>query len=160
MMMGSVPTYATVIASNNTIAFHSSDIRLTAMGRMSGMPDMFNISMQSVPPYVQQGSPVFVMYGLVEPTLVVPQGARVNITFINMDGDMVHSFVLTNTAPPFAMTVSSGALLTHMDFLQPTSNGSAHGYWYTATLPAGTYYYLCDAPGHASTGMYGKIIVR
>ncbi|MFP3281155.1 MAG: hypothetical protein RXO76_08850 [Vulcanisaeta sp.] len=44
-------------------------------------------------PYVH--GDVFVIYGLINPTLVVPAGAIIHVTFINLDDGMYHNFVVT-----------------------------------------------------------------
>ena len=162
-----VPSYAHVYLSNNTIVFTSRDIDLLVVAMMGdGAERMFNAT---PPPYVN--GDVFVVYGLINPTLVIPAGATVHVTFVNLDDDMYHNFVITAVPPPYPYNVMpyvgmyggmGPQMMLYMRWLPPADYkaGYAYGYEYTFTVAEpGTYWYLCTYPGHAEMGMYGKIIV-
>jgi len=79
---------------------------------------------------------------------------------------MAHGLIITRLPPPYpymgTMMAATGGIPPlaprSSDSLQNASYaaGTAH---FRATTP-GTYYYLCQVPGHAQKGMYGKIIVE
>ncbi len=167
-MVMTIPSYAHVHPQNNTIVFTSRDIDLTVIAMMDDDAErMFDAT---PPPYVH--GDVFVIYGLINPTLVIPAGAVVHVTFINLDDDMYHNFVITRAPPPYPyyvmpyMAMSGGMgpqMMLNMEWLPPANYGAgyAYGYEYTFTITEpGTYWYLCTYPGHAESGMYGEIIVR
>ncbi|MBI3115819.1 MAG: hypothetical protein HYZ12_00615 [Thaumarchaeota archaeon] len=157
-MTHALTSAGTIMPSNNTIFFHSKEVKIVVLATMRMALPEFNISMSSVPSYVGEKAPVFIVYGLVEPTISVPNGAKINLTIINADDDMAHNFVIAKSGPPFSTSFSSDYFETNMEFLQPATEQGMNGYWYTFTLPSGSYWYLCEVPGHASQGMYGKII--
>lgn len=108
----------------------------------------------------------FEIAGMVNPTVVVPQGARVTIQFINADADMAHGLVITAnaaaateampmmTAPP----AFAGAALWFLG--DATSAGMHTGALSFTASTAGTYAYLCPVPGHAREGMVGSFVVQ
>ncbi len=162
-----VPSYAHVYPGNNTIVFTSKDVNLLVVAMMGDDAEkMFNATS---PPYVH--GDVFVIYGLINPTLVIPAGAVVHVTFINLDDDMYHNFVVTRVPPPYPYYVMhyigmSGGMgpqmMLYMEWLPPANYnaGYAYGYEYAFTITEpGTYWYLCTYPGHAEEGMYGEIII-
>jgi len=162
-----VPSYAHVYPQNNTIVFTSTQINLVVLAMMGNDAEsMFNAT---PPPYVH--GDVFVIYGLINPTLVVPAGAIIHVTFINLDDDMYHNFVVTTVPPPYPYYVMpyigmyggmGPQMMLYMRWLPPANyeSGYAYGYQYVIALNApGTYWYLCTYPGHAESGMYGEIIV-
>ena len=103
--------------------------------------------------------------GLVNPTVVVPAGARVTVHVFNADGETVHGWELTTTPPPYAdMAMMDVALARPAAFALPLSHATPQR-WLGRTVQftvarAGTYYYLCPVKGHAQQGMYGRLIVR
>jgi rusticyanin len=105
----------------------------------------------------------FRIAGLVDPTLVVPAGAQVNVEFINADSDQAHGWILTTAAPPFGFGQTPTPALHGADAAvigDPTNAGQgARTISFTATA-AGTYHYVCPMPGHAAMGMNGQFIVQ
>ncbi|MDG6906692.1 MAG: hypothetical protein JRN20_13005 [Nitrososphaerota archaeon] len=171
-MMKSVPQYANVILGNNTIVFSSNgsqSIRLVALA--TDHAGAANLTTSAPPSYATDD--VFVIYGLVDPTLVVPRGAALEIVIVNLDKDMYHNFVITSTGPPYSyMAMQQGMMgnwqqrgtwVAMMPFLPPANlnQGIVHEYTYTVTLSSqqATLWYLCIYPGHAQDGMYGRMLV-
>lgn len=163
----SIPSNARVYPSNDTIVFTGSDINLIVVAMMGD--DAVNMTGEPLPPYAHDD--VFVIYGLINPTLVIPVGAVVHVTFVNLDDDMYHNFIVTSVPPPYPYNVMpyvgmySGymgpGMMYIMHWLPPANYkaGYAYGYEYTFTInEPGTYWYLCTYPGHAQEGMYGEII--
>jgi rusticyanin len=143
----SVPFGAVADASAHRLTFSGKDVSFTVLASPSMPQESFEVA------------------GMADPTIVVPQGARVTIQFVNADTDMAHGFVVTaNTAassssmPMMAAAPAfSGAALW---FLGDATSAGMH----TATLSftattAGTYRYLCPVPGHAEEGMAGSLVV-
>lgn len=113
----------------------------------------------------------FEVAGLTNPTLVIPQGATVHLNLVNMDyGDnMEHAIILTPAPPPYpymSMMYTGPGLAQVAPFLPWRSEKDALHARYAAlsatfvARDAGTYWYVCPTPGHASKGMYGKFVVR
>ncbi|MDG6907367.1 MAG: hypothetical protein JRN20_16465 [Nitrososphaerota archaeon] len=168
----SPPAYAQIDKSNDTISFQSLDISIVALAMM---PDKaINITGMQPPSY--SSDDVFVIYGLINPTLVIQAGATVQFTIVNLDDDMYHNLVVSSFGPPYPYMAMQGmmsyqqnfqgnayyAMNTMLPFLPPANydSGSAHEYSYSTTFnQAGTLWYLCTYPGHAQSGMYGSIIV-
>ena len=102
--------------------------------------------------------------GLVNPTVVVPRGARVTVHVFNADGDTLHGWELTTTPPPYADKAMMDIALARPDaFAMPMSHATAQR-WLGRTVRftvahAGTYYYLCPVMSHAHQGMYGRLMV-
>ncbi len=162
-MIGNVPQYANVISSNDTIVFKGSDIKLVVIA--AGHEELSNITSNASPGYATDD--IFVIYGLVDPTLVVPHGATLEITVVNLDEGMYHNFVFASSGPPYSYMAMQGMMYgqagiwTMMPFLPPaTGNGIVHEYSYAITVPASaSLWYLCTYPGHAQNGMYGRMLV-
>lgn len=108
--------------------------------------------------------PSFEVNRKVNPTLIFEKGVKVaTISVINTNSGAEHSFMITRTAPPFSAMPDPTTL--HAMAIVPELNAASGGHYETYTvkwnLPkAGTYWYLCRTPGHASTGMFGKIEVK
>ena len=142
----SVPAGAVADAAAHRLTFSGKDVSFALLASPSMPQENFEVA------------------GMVDPTLVVPQGAQVTIQFVNADTDMAHGVVITAgdaassvmpmmTAPP----AFSGAALW---FLGEATAAGMH----TATLSftassAGTFQYLCPVPGHAQEGMVGSFVV-
>ncbi|WP_292000440.1 plastocyanin/azurin family copper-binding protein [Caldivirga sp.] len=167
-MVSAIPPYAHVYPSNNTIVFSGSSINLVVVAMMGDdAAKMFN----ATPPSYAHGD-VFIIYGLINPTIVVPSGSVMHILFINLDDDMYHNFVVTVAPPPYpynvmpyvAMSDGMGPqMMLNMRWLPPANyhSGYAYGYEYTIAInEPGIYWYICTYPGHASNGMYGELVVR
>lgn len=125
---------------------------------------------------VAPGAPdtTFEVHGRVNPTLVIPAGAKVRFDLANADKGMVHGLDVTRKTPPYAANpglperkVAPGA--AHgADRLVVTTGVVPHAgrrSWHVkrsawVTLAPGTYYYMCPIPGHAKEGMHGRIVVK
>lgn len=118
------------------------------------------------PPSYSTGD-VFVIDGLINPTLVMPAGASIQFTVVNLDNDMYHNFVISPYGPPYAYVPIQGMMSGYsmpmaMMFLPPAdySQGLARTYSYTLAFnQPGTMWYFCTYRGHAQSGMYGQITV-
>ena len=143
---------ASVDSATNTVTYSGSTITIDAIAVQPDKPDT-----------------TFEIAGLVDPTLHLPRNAIVIIRLINMDygADMPHGLVVTSTPPPYPfMTMPMmGGATGGIPPLAARSATDVQAAQYQAgsarfrTTTAGTYYYLCQVPGHAQKGMYGKIIV-
>ena len=157
--MRNVPSYAEVIPSNNTIVFESRQFTVFVVAIM---PDRaVNLTGRQPPNYATDD--VFVIYGLINPTIVVPSGASVQFTVVNLDDDMYHNLVVSTYGPPYGPMTMQGMMSgVWMPYLPAAdyAQGSAHEYSYTLTLnQPGMLWYICTYPDHAQSGMYGRIIV-
>lgn len=103
----------------------------------------------------------FRIAGLTNPEIVLPRGATVVLTVINVDGDMRHDLVLTAHPPPFAPAPVLDAHAVTMPLLPPHRVGAAFEarVLTVRAARAGVAYYLCAAQGHARSGMFGKFTV-
>ncbi|MDE1851635.1 MAG: hypothetical protein KGH69_03025 [Candidatus Micrarchaeota archaeon] len=140
-----VSSESAAIASNNTLLFNGSDVRVVVM--MGPMDD--NQSMYS-----------FVIDNMTNPTLEFRKGANVTFLIINIDTDAVHSLTLTGQQPPYAqytMPMMMHSYGTSM-MLAPESSGGFAGQSISFVAEQGMYY-VCTVTGHAQKGMYGRIIV-
>ncbi|EST11537.1 plastocyanin/azurin family copper-binding protein [Sporolactobacillus laevolacticus] len=130
----------------NTITYLGSSVKLV----IEGSPE--------------QADDKFVIDGLVNPKLIITKGADVTTEFVNEDADMPHAFEITNAAPPYGyMSMMDGGVYpgSVLRTLPKASNG--HYAMATTTFQAsqpGTFYYICQYPGHAQKGMYGKLIIK
>lgn len=188
--MNSPPSNAQIFSNNDTIVFSGTqNVTIFAIGMM---PDnATNLTGMKPPSYAADD--VFVIYGLIDPTIVIPNGARVNLIFANLDDDMYHNFVVTTLAPPYYYMpmqgmmfsnssswyqgmMGSGGMMggggdsssniifgTMMPVLTPANYGQGTAYYYDTSFNlfsySGSYWYLCTFPGHAQSGMYGKILI-
>ncbi|MGP8068787.1 MAG: plastocyanin/azurin family copper-binding protein [Candidatus Bathyarchaeia archaeon] len=158
--MRSVPSYAKVSSDTNTVTLDSQAVSIIALAIM---PDEAGNLTGSKPPNYSTGD-VFVVDGLINPTLVIPTGASVQFMVVNLDEDMYHNLVVSAYRPPYPY-MAMGAMMDGgywMPFLPPAdySQGVAHEYSYTLSLnQPGTLWYLCTYPSHAESGMYGEITV-
>jgi len=165
-MMKNVPGYASLNPSNNTITFTTQNIRLAVLA--TDHAGALNLTGKQSPSYATDDA--FVIYGLIDPTLVIPRGAVVEVTVINLDKDVYHNFVFAGLSPPYSYMAMQGmmnwqqqGIVQMMPFLPPAgyAQGVAHEYTYTATLNIQTrLWYLCTYPRHAQTGMYGEVLVN
>lgn len=142
-----LPAGASVDKTNNQVTITASTVDLAVLAGPAGGPDE-----------------TFRIAGLVDPTIVVPVGAKMTIQVVNADPDTAHGFVITasgtaSSAVPMMSSppVFSGAAVWFLG--NPTSAGM-----HTATITfrastAGTYTYLCPVPGHSQKGMAGTFTV-
>lgn len=143
-LMHSPPANATVYTGNNTIVFHAraNTVYVFAMGE------------------------VFVIDGLVNPVLVVPSGASLEVVFVNLDSTESHDFAVTSLAPPYSGNplndvFAKESILQAMPFVPPVNGFSAHTFSKVFSFgEGGVFWYVCLYPGCAALGMYGEIIVR
>ena len=169
--IGTAESYADVLpqnvqrySNNNTLVFSSSNVTLVVLAM--GVQRAVNLTHRQPPEYDSNSSGnAFVIYGLINPTLIMPKDAIVHVEFINLDSSEYHNVIMTATGPPYQympMSVMYG--IVSMMPIIPHANypdGSASEYNYTATFGnSGTYWYICMYPGHAQMGMYGEIIVK
>jgi rusticyanin len=184
--MSTPPSNAKIFQNNDTIRFAGSQITILAVGMMPD--DATNMTGMSPPSYATDD--VFVIYGLIDPTIVVQSGAHVNLVFVNLDDDMYHNYVVTSLAPPYSYMPMQGMMWSNssswyggmmgglgmmgggsfntifanmMPVLSPTNTNQGIAYYYATTFTmnnyGGSYWYICTYPGHAESGMYGKILV-
>lgn len=142
-----VPAGATVDRAGNRVPFASQDVRLTMLASPDNGPDM-----------------TFRVAGLADPTIVVPQGARVTVQLINADSGTMHGWLLSAAEPPFpymammdAPAAFSGSFA--MPLGAPTSAGMPGETITFTASQVGQYTYLCPVPGHAQRGMHGAFDV-
>ena len=115
---------------------------------------------------VAPGSPekTFEIHGAVNPTIVLPAGAKVRFKLGNADRQMPHGLAVTRKSPPYPddakkeikPPIAGTGYVKHENSksgMQVAATG-----WFT--LKPGTYYYVCPVPTHAHEGMYGKIVVK
>jgi rusticyanin len=141
-----VPAGAAVDTCMNRLTFTGPAVSLVIEAVPAANPDM-----------------TFRIAGLVNPTVVVPVGARVRIEYINADRDEAHAFELTGVWPPFAFRPAvrpafPGAAGGPLG--DPTSAGHGAEYVTFTASAAGVYHYLCPMPGHAEMGMYANFVAR
>jgi rusticyanin len=132
-------------ARANTITFGSKTVSFTVVAVPPGGPDM-----------------AFRIGGLVNPTLIVPRGATVQVRFINADPDEAHGWQVTNAQPPFQFDPAASAFggdASARVLGDPTSAGDGTESIQFSAGRAGRYQYVCPMPGHARMGMHGGFVV-
>lgn len=113
----------------------------------------------------------FEVGGLTDPTLVVPLGARVHLSLVNMDyGDnMEHGLILTPAPPPYPYMamMKTGSGVAQVRSLLPWRSEKSVAQARYAVLSTdfiaqqpGTYWYVCPTSQHAEKGMYGRFVIR
>lgn len=150
--LNKIPTGVEVYA--NQINVTSSTTIPIDMGPMQS-----NVSMYS-----------FSIFGLINPTISIKEGATVKLIEINIDDDSSHNFAITTVSPPYYYMgagmmgqnswMGNGKMLVQGPIIQP-HNGNNY-FYHQMQFDAsqnGTFWYLCQVPGHAANGMYGKIVV-
>jgi rusticyanin len=108
----------------------------------------------------------FEIAAMVNPTVVVPRGARVTIQFVNADTDMAHGIVITGSGTTTSsvmpmMTAApafNGAALWSLG--EATTSGMHEGTLSFIATTSGTYQYLCPVPGHARDGVDASFVVE
>lgn len=141
------PAGATVDRAGNTITFSGQSVDLAVTASRSTSGENFRSG------------------GLTNPTVVVPQGAHVQVEVVNADPDSAHGFVVAaqgSAASPMPMMTAepafTGAFLWFLG--DPTAAGLHAGTVSFTAAAAGAYSYLCPVPGHAAQGMAGTFVVR
>ena len=145
--------------SNDSVVVYSShpDLLVFTMGHQRAI----NLTGATPPAYATHD--VFVVDGLIDPTLVLEDPSTVNVTTVNLDSSMYHNFVVTRASPPYPYNTMPYEMGFGMvPFLPPAqySAGQAFTYSYSMQVGPGNYWYLCTYPGHAEMGMYGQLVVR
>lgn len=130
------------VKGEGTLTFSKNEIRLVvATGPES---DMLSYRIQ----------------GMRNPTLVVPEGARLKILIVNKDSDMWHDLRIGHVMGEFAadptVAMTAGSVK-----LEPAGSGKT---WHSQELviqanEAGSFKYFCSVTGHAKGGMWGTINV-
>ena len=121
---------------------------------------------------VEPGSPAqtFEIHKLVDPEITVPAGAKVALTVLNMDfgPGKIHGVLIGKAKPPYKTVVAvpvQGQIAEIPLTMPRTAKSIKKSKYFTGTTTfrapqnPGTYYYLCQMPDHAKTGMYGKFVV-
>lgn len=161
---------AGTLTPNGSVRFSGARIEIPVIAVEPGKPDT-----------------TFEVHGKVNPTIIVPAGAKLRFVLANADAGMPHGLDVTLSAPPYGvlphLPTMAGAMMNSKSMRQSMMGGSVVMKKTTAatgtvnpqddgrqrlavkktgwfTLKPGTYYYVCPIPGHAKQGMYGKIIVR
>jgi rusticyanin len=140
------PAGASIDRPGDTITFTGTTVSFTVVAIAPGAPDM-----------------TFRVAGLSNPTIIVPQGARVTVRFINNDSDEAHGWLVTSNQPPFnfgqpAVPVIAGAASGVIG--DPVSGDDGGNTVSFTASTAGNYDYVCPMPGHAQMGMHGSFNVR
>ncbi len=134
---------ATTYASNNTIWVGAGVSRLVFLAAPPGHDE------------------IFVINGLLNPTIYVSKGSQLTVTLANADLDMYHNLAVTTRDPPY----SSMPMMSHMG--GPRTSMLSHsetGYYWVqdmriAANSPGQYWYMCEYPDHAAIGMYGSLVI-
>ena len=169
--MNSVPEGVVVNNSSNTINVTSKSVTLIV---------------EAAPTWYPKQGDFWLIYGLVNPNIVIREGTTVHFVFINMD-NITHMPAITTNSPPYSyMPMQNGMMGSGTDSgsgmmgYQSGGNGSwlavgpmlsgtsanAQDQAYAASnltvtfSSSGNYYYICLIPGHAQMGMYGEISVQ
>ncbi|MBV7275857.1 hypothetical protein I6U48_23460 [Clostridium sp. PL3] len=137
---------ATVDKEKNTVSYSGDDIKIVVLGGP------------------KQADEKFIIGGLINPTVYTPKNSNVTLEFINEDEGMYHNVAITDAAPPYAyMNMMQGQIYpgSYAGMLPPAVDGQFYSDSTTFNASyAGEFYYICQYPGHAAKGMYGKIIVK
>ena len=139
---------ATIDTAANTVTYTGRSVTLVALASPHGKPNM-----------------TWEIDGLVNPTVVLQPGTKVDVVLANTDWGYMHGFELTTTPPPYSYMAMADVPDSFLLVPLPprTANNTATASYYTRsasfTTASGTYYYLCPVPGHAVAGMFGKLVV-
>jgi uncharacterized cupredoxin-like copper-binding protein len=86
------------------------------------------------------------------PTLTLHDGDTVTVTLHNVDKTLSHSFAVT-TGKSDSATVLFNSETNLGTFVAP---GATATVTFTVTDNVGSYYYMCEVPGHVDLGMWGQ----
>jgi rusticyanin len=154
---------AKIFTSNDTIIFTSVNINITVLAM--GHNRAFNLTHYTPPAGMHYSHNVFVVDGLINPTIIVPQGSIVHILLINLDAGDYHNLAITPLPPPYpyyTMMYVKMNVLGVTPMLPPANYANSYAYDFSISVTfsnPGVYYYICEYPGHAAMGMYGTIEV-
>ncbi len=135
--------------ANNEIEFHGLKITIPIIASPS------NGNMYS-----------FGVYGLVNPTIIVPKDSEITLKFVNADDDMYHGVFITNGSPPYpfmgvSMFNRPAFVNSYVEPLAPEESGNYKSLSNTFKADKnGIFYYVCQIMGHAANGMYGKFVIK
>jgi rusticyanin len=149
------PIGVTVDKASNTISVTTSGVTIP----IEAAPLWF-------PP---QPGEYWVVYGLVNPKILVKPEVEVNFLFINMDNE-THVAAITTMPPPYPYMPMMGGMMNYQFKMGPMLPGVASSLsggnpvYSDSTLSVtftttGTYWYVCLYQDHAQMGMYGEIQV-
>jgi rusticyanin len=132
------------------VTYTGARVELVALGSPPGNPDeTWNIA------------------GMVNPTVHIRTGAQVTVHFFNADADKDtwHGWLLTTARPPYPRQVAQRVPVAFPGAGARPVHGETSHRWFGRTMhfiaaQSGTYYYLCQVPGHARMAMYGELVVR
>jgi hypothetical protein len=131
----------------NRITFSGSSVEFAVAASTAGSPD-----------------DTFRIAGLINPTVVVPQGAHLSIQLVKADPDTAHGLVVTRSrAEESWMPMMSnpqafgGAALWFLG--NRTAAGIHIGTLSFTAWGSGSYRYVCPIPGHGQKGMAGTLVV-
>jgi len=133
----------TTYATNNTIWIGSGVSRLVFVAAPPGHDE------------------IFVINGLLNPTIHLSKGSQLTLTLANADPDMYHNLALTTRDPPY----SSMPMMSHMSGSRTSMmSPSEIGYYWVqdmriAVNSPGQFWYLCEYRDHAAVGMYGSLVI-
>ncbi|MGO9644498.1 MAG: hypothetical protein ACLPY5_07095 [Candidatus Bathyarchaeia archaeon] len=129
------------------------------------------IPIEAAPLWYPRSGEFWLVYHLVNPTIMVKKGAEVDFLFINMDNE-THVPSITTMSPPYPYMPMMNGMMNSNTWFQigwmlpgvATYNGNANVEYSSTTLAAtfsatGTYWYPCVYLNHAQMGMYGEIQV-
>lgn len=137
---------AVIDKNSNTVTFKGQDVNIVLFGGPENADDKF------------------VVGGLVNPTINVPKGSKVTLTLINEDMGMPHGMEIIASPPPYAyMSMMQGPVYpgAYLPVVPQAENEAYPTVSTTFTASqSGTFYYICQVPGHAAKGMYGEIVVE
>ena len=169
--MNSIPAGVLVNNSSNTINVTSKSVTLIV---------------EAAPTWYPRQGDFWLIYGLVNPNIVISAGTTVHFVFINMD-NITHMPAITTIGPPYSYmpmqgnmmgsgTDSGSGMMGYQNGangswlaigpMQPGTSANAQDQSYVASNltvtfgSSGNYYYICLIPGHAQMGMYGEISVQ
>jgi len=130
-------------AANNTIWVGSGVSRLVFVAAPPGYDEIFLIN------------------GLLNPTIHLSKGSQLTVTLANADPGMYHNLALTTRDPPY----SSMPMMSHMSGPRTSMlTASESGYYWVQDMniamnSPGQFWYLCEYPNHAEEGMYGSLVI-
>ncbi len=163
-------SYSTFVAANSpppgvTVVNSTGTIYVNQTG--------VTILIESTPPWANRTGDFFMCYGLINPTFQIRHGMTVTFALVNAD-DEYHNLVFSGEAPPYQyMPMAGNGMGMMWGYHQWTRgtvmlNGMYGNLSWGTKLPmvslpisiqnTGTYWYFCSYPGHAQSGMYGRII--
>ena len=158
--MNSVPASVVVNNSSNTINVTSKSVTLIV---------------EAAPTWYPRQGDFWLIYGLVNPNIVIREGTTVHFVFINMD-NITHMPAITTNGPPYSYMPMQDGMMGYQSGgngswlaigpMLPGTSANAQDQAYAASnltvtfSSSGNYYYICLIPGHAQMGMYGEISVQ